>query len=326
MFYSAATTAYTELEDRLANIGFRMKFGIPFLDDATGGIAKHDLILIGAPSGIGKTQLCCSIALANMEAGRKVHYIALEAEPFEIERRLKYQIISKAYYSSPLDIKPKLSSPLNYESWVSGKHLKELADYEQMTADLFKRGYKDLFVLYKQGKFTIANLIENVILNANGSDLIIIDHVHYFDFDDENENRAIKDIAMTCRDLALEEGKPIILVSHLRKKDRGNNELVAGLDEFHGSSDLYKVATKVITLAPGSVTPSGAYETFMRVPKNRSNGGVSRYIGRLTFSPKNNTYAANYKVGLSACNKQTGFEELDRDLYPAWATFPERGE
>jgi hypothetical protein len=134
----------------------------------------------------------------------------------------------------------------------------------------------------------------------------------------------MREIAKTARTLSLEEGTPIILVSHLRKRDRGNPDLVAGLDEFMGSSDLYKIATKVITISGGAMTQTGCYETFFRIPKNRTNGGVTRYIGRVLFNPKmGNQYEKKYSLGWSHSTRENGFEGIDESLYPDWA---ERGD
>lgn len=317
-FRRASDSAFKEIEGRQVARKNLRKFGIPFLDDALIGISPSDLVLLGAPSGVGKTQLCTNIALANMREGKRVHFMALEAEQFEIERRLKYQLLTDAYFKADRSLRvPGLH--LSYDRWLMGDFLKPLADFELLTAKAFEQNYRDLFCYYKQDRFTLTDLIENVVSSAPDSDLFIIDHVHYFDLDDDNENRAMKQIAKTVRDLALEEGKPIILVAHLRKRDRQNEDLVPGIDEFHGSSDLTKIATKVITLAPGGRTADGCFETFIRIPKNRLNGGCTRFLGRVMFDPKRNSYEAQYKIGRSSLSKKSGFEELDRDLLPDWA-------
>lgn len=319
MFRSASDSAYAEIDGRKnARAGLR-RFGIQFLDDALVGITPSDLVLLGAPSGVGKTQLCCSIALANMQDGKRVHFMALEAEEFEIERRLKYQILSHRFFEAK---KRGIAPPgirLSYDKWVLGDFVNELTEFELEAAKLLERDYQNLFLFYKQDRFSLPDLIENVVANADESDLFIIDHVHYFDLDDDNENRAMREIAKTVRSLALEERKPIILVAHLRKRDRQNEELVPGIDEFHGSSDLTKIATKVITIAPGGRTKDGCFETFFRIPKNRMNGGVTRFIGRVMFDPRKNAYESTYKVGRSGLTKKTGFEELAHDLSPEWA-------
>lgn len=317
MFTNASENSVTEMDARRGAKKNLLNFGISFLDDALLGILPNDLILIGAPSGIGKTQLCCGISLANLEAGKRVHYIALEAERHEIERRLKYQIFADIYYQAAPRL--GLTKRISYDEWVLGEYLEEFADIEQGVTEFFAKGFKNLFVYYKNGDFGLPQLIELVTRNASKTDLIIVDHVHYFDFEDDNENRAIRDIAKTARALALEEGKPIILVSHLRKRDRGNQELAPGIDEFHGSSDLTKIATKVVTLAPGDMHADGTFETFFRVSKNRVNGSVTRFLGRTFFDPRTNRYEKIYRIGRANLTRETGFEELEDRLYPRWA-------
>lgn len=317
MFKSAATKAFSEIERRGSVLGSVMKFGIEFLDDALGGIFPDDLVLIGAPSGVGKTGLCCNIALANVMAGKRVHYIALEAAEDEIERRIKYPMVMKKFYAD--HSRPNLK--INFSDWMMGKYLGELAQHEVDAAKEFEEKYQGLFLFYKQENFGLPELITSVAYASSDTDLIIIDHVHYFDFDDDNENRAIKKIAKTVRHLALDEGKPIILISHLRKRDRGNDELIAGLDEFMGTSDLYKVATRVITMAPGDYRQEdGNYDTYFRIPKNRWNGGVTRFSAKEIYDPRIGGYKSGaYEIGKSNQFRAKGFIALDHWEYPEWA-------
>lgn len=316
-FISAGDNSRAEREDRKGKLAKRLLFGVDYLDDATQGIWQSDLVLLGAPSGVGKTQLCCSIALTNLNDSRRVHYIGLEAEQYEIERRLKYPIVAGAFFSDPE--RPKID--MSFDSWYLGQYMAELSKYEDVGDEIFE-SYKDLYVFYKQDKFDIADLIEQVTFNADATDLIIIDHVHYFDFDDDNENRAMKQIAKTVRRLALDEGKPILLVAHLRKKDRFADYLCAGLEDFMGSSDLYKIATKCVTMGPGQMSDEGNFETFFRVAKNRFNGGATRFCGRVFYDPKQGTYKKQYKVGHADQSRKEGFAELDHRLYPRWARRP----
>lgn len=315
MFVSASKNSRNELEKRKNAMNRLLRFGVPFLDNALLGIFPSDNILLGAPSGMGKTQLCCNIALANIEDGKRVHYIPLEAEEYEIESRLKYQFFAESFFSD--FNRPKIR--MSFDIWMRGEHISICSRHEEWAHEMFEKSFPNLFLYQKQDKFTVLDLIQQVVLNADKTDLIIVDHVHYFDFDDDNENRAVKELAKTARTLTLEEQRPMILVAHLRKRDRGNEDLVAGMEEFHGSSDLYKIATKVITMAPGNPTADGNFETFFRIPKNRMNGGVSRYLGRCLFSPKKGRYESSYKIGWSNLTRRDGFAELDKSLYPEWA-------
>ena len=60
--------------------------------------------------------------------------------------------------------------------------------------------------------------------------------------DDPNENRAVKNIVKRIRDVSLAIGVPVIVVAHLRKKDRIPRPLAPDLDDFHGASDITKIA------------------------------------------------------------------------------------
>ena len=317
MFKSAARSAYDEIEDRKHACDRLAKFGIDSLDDSMGGIMDEDLVLLGAPSGGGKTQLCCGIARANILAGKSVHYIALEAGKFEIERRLKYPMV---YAALMADEDRKFRKWLTYRDWRMGKLIDELAKYEIEVSERFAETYKNLFLYYKQGKFDVKRLIESVISCADRTDLIIIDHVHYFDWEQDNDNKAIKEIAMTVRDLSLEQRRAIILVGHLRKRDRWNSDLVAGLDEFHGSSELYKIATRVVTMARGNQVEDGCFETFFRVPKDRIEGANTSFISREVFDPRINWYTPNiYRLAKLGVKNSEDFDGLEFERYPEWA-------
>lgn len=318
MFKSSSDIAYAEIAKREQTPKRLMRFGIEFLDHALRGIYPDDLVLVGAPSGMGKTQLCCNIAYANIEDGKTVHYIALEASEYEIERRLKFPLVLERFLADPS--RPRIDKRVTYSDWLAGDHIEALKPYEMAAAKFFETAFKNLFVYYKEKDFGVDELIQAVCQAATKTDLIIIDHVHYFDFDDDNENRAIKKIAKTVRTLAIEMQKPIILVAHLRKRDRMNDEIVAGLDEFHGSSDLYKIATRVVTFAPGGPDEMGNYKTFFRIPKNRIDGGVTRFLGQELFNPKRGFYeSGSYKIGWADLKRKEGFAEVGGTYYPPWA-------
>lgn len=305
-----------EIEDRYECEKSLGRLGISYLDEALDGIFPDDLILLGAESGIGKTQLCCNIAMANIERGKRVHFLALEASEFEIERRLKYQMVAKEYFASVP--RPHLGVKFNWRDWRRGRFKDELAQIELKVMCEFEERFGNMFVLYKNDKFDITDLIENVVGSSDESDMFLIDHAHYFDFDDDNENRSMKKLAKTVRNLAINHQKPIILVAHLRKRDRFNNELCPGRDEFHGSSDLTKIATRVVTMAPGEIV-EGGYETFMRVAKDRSDSGTTRFIARMVYNPQRGNYESKYRLGPVKLSRDKGFSDVRSQDAPEWA-------
>lgn len=288
-----------------------LKFGISFLDASCRGILPKDLVLLGAPTGQGKTDICVMVALKNLAQGKRVHFIALEAERNEIERRLLYTLTAHNYFQS--HDRPNLGGHLNMTDWLLGKFDEAIEPFENMAREMLSPLVENLFTFYKANKFKVEDLVFNVGAVAHQTDLIIVDHVHVFDWDDDNDNRAIKEIAKTSRDVVLEMGTPMILVAHLRKKDRASKELVPGYDEFHGSSDLTKLATKVITLAPGQLDEDGKSITYFRVCKNRIDGSICRFIARTKFDFKKRCYDEKFKLAPISDK----FEELGR--YPFWA-------
>lgn len=324
-FESIAQDVFNEADDRKNLSAKLLTFGVKYLDDAMLGIIPNDLILVGANSGAGKTQFCSNMALENVRRGKRVHYIALEADDKEINRRLKYQVLARYFFADP--DRPRLEGGLSFPKWLLGMYDEKLVKYEIKAAEEIFDNYKNLFIGYKANKFDIHTLVESVVMNSDHTDLIIVDHVHYFDFDeDENEVKSIRKIAKTARTLALEQGKPIVLVAHLRKRDKYDHELVPSIEEFHGSSELYKIATKAITFAPGLVTESGGFETFFRIGKNRLDGGVTRYLGRTLFSPQKGIYEPAYKIGRADQKRKENtaadpgvFTELEIGLWPSWA-------
>lgn len=313
-FRSAVENSELEFDQR-PTMADTIKIGVEYLDDALKGFLPDDFVLIGAYSGVGKTQLCCNIAMANPT--KTIHMFALEASEFEIERRLKFNILKTMYYAD--SSRPELGH-ITYVEWLLGVYGDMLKVYERDAAIEFKARYKNLFIFYKENSFNVDDLIRHVCEIAHQTNGIIIDHAHYFDFGNEGENSALKEIAKTARTLALEKRKPIILAAHLRKRDRGNEELVPGLDEFHGSSDLSKIATRVITMSQGRFTQDKCYETFVRVAKDRHGGEVIRYIGQEVFNPNTGAYErGRYRVGKAGQKAGEDFRTVDSGDYPRWA-------
>ena len=225
-----------------------------------------------------------------------------------------WQILVSHFYADPQ--RPKLNKPLLYDEWEIGKYDPLLDKYEDYAAQYCAENYKNLFTFYKSDDFDVIKLIESVNYVAADTDLIIIDHVHYFDWDDRtNDNSALKHIAKTARRLVQYHEKPIVLVSHLRKKDKAQADLAASLDEYMGSSDLTKIATKVLSIGSGGPAPEGGFFTFFRTPKNRHNGSSTRYLAQVVFDDRKGGYAKEYKLGWANAGK---FGEIAQHEYPKW--------
>lgn len=299
-----------------------LTYGLGFLDDATGGIAPRDLIVIGAKTGVGKTELVKQIAFVNAKAGKRVTLFALEAEDHEIERRIMYQYMAIWFHQNHSQVP---FGKINYADWRLG-HLPELDVYRKQAGAKVNVELATLATYYRNsGNFGIQEMEQAISRAAETSDLIILDHLHYVDTDGDNENAEMKAVIKKLRDLALVLHKPIIVVAHLRKTFGGKgHSLVPGLEDFHGSSDVIKIATTAIILAPAFETKLSVNEadvmrswpTYMRLGKLRLDGSRTRYTGVAFFDPHINGYLDQYALG-KLTKHETCWEPATP--LPAWA-------
>jgi len=313
-FASSSQRLINEEHERKLALRKELRYGIGYLDDALGGILPNDLILVGARTGVGKTALAASIAQANFLAGKRVHYFALEAEPKEIERRLKYRALVDAFLVTGREVPAKLS----YQAWYRGELDWEFAGLD--VEDRLRTEFASLSTFYLEGgEFGLSHLDRAIRAIQDQTDLIILDHLHYVDTHDDNENRGYKAIVKRIRDLSIGLGKPIILVAHLRKRDRQDRSIVPDIEDFMGSSDIVKVATRVIMISRGngkSGAPSNTVLTYITTPKNRMDGSVTQYTGLLRYNVSLGRYESGYVLGRAAGDK---FERIAASELPYWA-------
>lgn len=315
-FRPLTESIYKEREMRIPED--KLSFGIKFFDEVLGGIYSNDLIIVGAKTGIGKTQLATIAAMTNARK-KRVHYFALEAEENEIERRIKYQTTAKLFYGGPIKLQhPNLN--LNYMDWRYGKFNQEFDPYENEINEMIADSYPGLNCFYRVdgSKFTAETLKKSVLSIQDQTDLIIIDHLHFFDIEDENENRGMKDLMMTVRDLALLVNKPFIVVAHMRKTDKRSMDLMPDIEDFHGSSDISKICTKAITIAPANIeNVKNNWWTYLRAAKCRPDNSRTRWIGLSSFNSTTDKYDNRYFVSKFHPSKFSGIEKFNE--MPYWA-------
>lgn len=296
----------------------RLKYEVSFLDDYLRGIAPHDLILLGAPSGMGKTDLALSIAASNAMTGRRVHYFALEAEPRELERRTKYALISREMYRTKAESRDRM----NYTDWYLGDLEVACGPFNAWADDVILKQLSKLQTYYRGAEFTAETLGIKIQEVHERSQLIVIDHLHYIDSDDDNENRAIGGVVKSIRDISLRIGVPILLVAHLRKRDMRAKQVIATLDDFHGSSNITKIATQVVAIEKATGIETDKWwkaPTFMSVLKDRR-GGACPYTALSWFDRRTKGYTKPYSLGRISSSQ---WEEIGVGEQPSWAAHHE---
>lgn len=293
------------------------------------GILPGDLCVIGAPTGEGKSSLAIEIAKANVKLGNRVVFFALEAYEGEIEDRLKWQKICRKYYSQNSD-------PISFRGWKLGNY--KNSNIETIEKEAIEENvYSDrlLFRYTNSGDYNVENF-QNELLSlicqekiqalegkeAKKTDLVIIDHLHYFDYGNEKESSAVRKITKTVRDMAITYKLPIILISHLRKKNPNSNEIIPDIHEFHGSSEITKRGVTIITMSPAwdiEQTEWYLHPTYFRICKDRfDSGAFKRTVICQNFDFKSRTYEDNYDL-YKLTKGGTQKEKIMSDKKPFWA-------
>ncbi|KAB2900483.1 MAG: AAA family ATPase [Kofleriaceae bacterium] len=316
-FKSMADRIAGELDERKSFGSRALRYNIPFLDDVLLGIFPHDLVLVGAPTGAGKTELVRLIAQSNARQGKRVHLFALEAEQTEIERRTKYGLLAELAYKRNRD-----TSSLSYRRWYAGMCEHIVGDLNESADRMLATDFKNLHTYYRGARFDMNEMARLFKAVQSQTDLIVLDHLHYVDLDGENENSEYGKLLKLIRATALEMGKPVILVAHLRKRDLRSRSLVPEIEMFHGSSEITKVATTAILLSPARTLQEKAqwYQsyTFFHVPKDRAEGAAG-YVAACAFDRRFKNYSPHYTLGrLNAAGDE--WTEIAMNDRPSWAS------
>jgi replicative DNA helicase len=183
--------------------------------------------------------------------------------------------------------------------------------------------YKTLKTYYrKNGDFDLDTLDREIIKAHKDSDLIILDHLHYVDLDSKsNENSEMSKLLKKLRHLTLVLGIPIICIAHLKKGSA--KTLVPELDDFHGSSEITKIATTCLMLAPcrnftaTDLGYEGGLPTFMRIAKFRLGGERTGTVGMAFYDRNTGNYLDKYAVGRLNFSETKWTPNTDRPPY--WA-------
>jgi replicative DNA helicase len=179
---------------------------------------------------------------------------------------------------------------------------------------------KNLHVKYKKKDYTINDLASDIGEICFKANLIIIDHLQYFDYDSSKENSEITKIVKRIRDLTLNSEVPIILISHLRKNYSLNAKPIPSIDDIFGTSNIQKVASKVIIISPdfqNKAESNEKFSTLFRVVKNRYYGSVERFVGILSYDSMKNNYSREYFLGRLNFNEDE-YKIVQEGELPLW--------
>lgn len=317
-FVSMADRVVGERADRLTAAAAGLRYHNAYLDDRLRMILPHDLVVITARTGKGKTDLATAIAMANaVDAGREVGYFALEAEPRELERRRKYAWLVVEAYRRQL---PGCQE-LDFVDWMVGRCEHIVGGLEDEAQAWFASRARTIRTFYKgERRFDVHAMVSNIMELARRVDLICLDHIHYVDGSGEDENRSLTEIVTALRNTALAQGKPVLAVAHIRKRVGPERTLLPDSEELHGSSNLSKIITQVIAIGPAPfIEPPAPHlrPTLMAVTKCRRSG-EDNLAAVCWFDAHKKRYRRDYTLG-RLIKGGTEWEPLRPGDVPRWA-------
>lgn len=189
----------TEAEERYKNRDKvqGLSTGFPSIDQLTMGLVPGELVIVAGPTSKGKTLLSMHISNNVAKAGGRVLFITLEMTKAELTSRYMY---------------------------VNGGA--NTTDFSTVAAN----------TVFQENDELDWKDIDGLIKNAKQEldvDLVVIDHLHYFARDIKNAAEELGKITMTFKKNAIRHKLPIILISHIRKLQTG--EELSG-DSLRGSS------------------------------------------------------------------------------------------
>lgn len=306
-------------------------YGISALDDSCQFIMKNDLIVIGADSGVGKSELVLDIAMFNAVRKKRIALFYLEGGHEEAVARIKWKKLCKRYFGQ----RDQHIDNFDYVSWrtnqIKHKFLSEMETLiEAEMADL-----EDFWMYPVDKGFTVDQLYSSILdfhslvpapsgspFEAEGQvelDLIIVDHLQYFELNgNEHEIIQTTKILRKLKEISDVFKVPVVLVSHLRKK--GNDRGLPDQEDFYGSSNIVKIATTAIILSSDSSKTDfsdNIYPTFIRVVKSRI-GIRPNYAIKINFDLTKREYEKDYEIYFVK-EGNVSKDPIPYNKWPSWA-------
>jgi len=259
-----------------------VSFGYDWLDDRMTGIFRGELIVIGGESGTGKTTFATNIIYKNSQK----HKCFI----FALEDRLVYYGTKAIYFEVN---KIKFAKDRKKYSWNSFIR-NEITDPEYLT--IHKQAVKNLengnIEFYRNDSLMDIETLEVVLEKkvAEGVDLFLIDHLHYFDLLKGDSSKAdyIEKVMSKIKTIQNRTGARILMVVHYKKL--GGSK--PSLDSFKDSISIVQNANYVINLwrdrSELSEYDGENVSTFFYIPKARNPNGETSI--EVMFNKHTNDY------------------------------------
>ena len=196
--------------------------------------------LITSASDNGKSCLASQIICSIIEQGYKVCAFFGEDTAFESQERIFKQ-----------SIKTNGKEDMMYVPYIANGKETNCGEWI-LTGEAWQRAYEkfnDKLYLYNtKASASVDEILKGFdeARTSYGCRVFLLDNVDQFDFDGENENKALKDIIIKVRDYAINNKVHIFLIAHIRKTER--DVILPDMFDVKGTSSIVNIAKNVLIL------------------------------------------------------------------------------
>lgn len=272
-----------------------------FIDKYLGGIAKNELMVIGSPSGFGKTTFANCLTFELLSAGLKPCFMSLENTMGDT-LKLRAFLIWK---------EKTRNWGIKFREWSLISEDNETVQESYIEAhDLIKQ----ILLIENSGLYKIENLITDLDRAKNqGANVIILDHLDFIDADDTQIASSQTFMMQTIKTFVETNKIPMIAFSQLSKKI-DKRVIIPEYNDFYGSSNKSKMATSIIMIQrdfDNTIASENKYSTYFVVRKDRY--GSNTNVGeRIYFDSKRGKYEdKGYRI--STTIDGTRIKELENE-------------
>lgn len=277
-----------------------MKTNNYFIDKYLGGIADNELMVIGSPSGFGKTTFANCLAFELLASGLKPCFMSLENTMGDTLKLRAYLIWKQKTRIWDIKFREWKELPINQNIEESYLEANKLID--------------QIVLIENSGIYKIENLITDLDRVKNqGANVIILDHLDFIDADDTQIASSQTFMMQTIKTFVETNKIPMIAFSQLSKKI-DKKVIIPEYNDFYGSSNKSKMATSIIMIQrdfDNTIASENKYSTYFVVRKDRY--GSNTNVGeRIYFDAKRGCYD-NHGYRISTTIDGTKIKELENE-------------
>lgn len=218
-----------------------VRTGYWVIDKMSSGIISTDLVVVSAQTSGRKTLFCNNMVARQLLLGYKVVFVSMEMSPASIALRLRDIMQDSAVFNTVV-----------------------------RTDNLLVQ--KTRLLPYSAMKYVMQNA------KTWGADIVYVDHLHYFDVDDENIAHQLGKMAKGMKQLAMDFEIPIVLIAQMRKVQEGkrpSSEDILGSVQINQADDLCFILDRDWECPKDNVR--------IRVEKNRERANFWQVYSEMTF-------------------------------------------